>query len=316
MAHELLALGGAYVDINCPDFPFDNDGLPAETEIVGKGYYLDAGGSAPNFVRLCASLDIPTTFIGKVGDDPMGRLFSDLMTSAGVKPALIVDSTVQTNLGMNVVNTAGKSIMTVAGNANQSMSPSEIEARVEELLPGSAFLYLGGCFKLKALLPALPELVRAAKKNGVKTILDHGRLTNGVTLKEQESARDLACMVDYYLPSEGELGQLWGTASSEEGLRNLAKIATGTVIVKQAEKGSMTMLDGGLVKVPAYPVHPIHTIGAGDSFNAGFIAAIRSGMSIPASMQFASATAALKLSREALPTRSEVEAFLETSKQG
>lgn len=313
MAHELLALGGAYVDINCSDFPFGNNGLQPETEVVGDNYYLEPGGSAPNFTRLCASLEVPTTFIGKVGDDTMGHLFADLMRSANVNPALIVDPLVQTSIGMNVVNAAGKSIMTVAGNANQSMRSEEVEAHVEKLLPGSSYLYLGGCFKLKALLPALGELARLARAQGVKTVLDHGRLTNTVTAKEKEAVRNLACEVDYYLPSEGELKQLWGVSSSEEGLRNLAKIATGTVIVKQAEKGAITLQEGRIITAQAFPVQPIHTVGAGDSFNAGFIAAARSGMNISDSMQFACATAALKLSQEALPTRTDVENYLKNA---
>ncbi|MDB5175608.1 MAG: pfkB-3 [Candidatus Saccharibacteria bacterium] len=307
---ELLAIGGAYVDINCPDFPFDNTGLQPETEIVGGDYLFEAGGSAPNFVRLCSALEIPTTFIGKVGEDKMGQVFSDLLEAAGVTPALIVESEVKTNISMNLVNSDGKSIMAVAGNANQSLSAPEVQAKVEELLNTSSYLFIGGCFKLKSLLPAFTELVAAAKDKGVKTVLDHGRLNSGVTADEIETVKRLAQSVDYYLPSTVELQELWQVSSIEEGLQLLARTATGMTVVKDGNNGAVAIVDNAVVKVPAFNVQPIHTVGAGDSFDAGFIAAQSEGKSVFDSIKFACATAALKISQDTLPTRRAVEHYI------
>jgi sugar/nucleoside kinase (ribokinase family) len=58
------------------------------------------------------------------------------------------------------------------------------------------------------------------------------------------------------------------------------------------------------------PVKPIHTVGAGDSFDAGFIAAQSEGQGTLGSIRFACATAALKISQDTLPTRQAIEAYL------
>jgi ribokinase len=307
---ELLAIGGAYVDINCPDFPFDANGLRPETEVVGRDYLVEAGGSAPNFVRLCSSLEIPTTFIGKVGTDQMGGVFRQLLEAAGVTPALIVAPDVQTNISMNLVNDSGKSIMAVAGNANQSLAVPEVRGKTLELLGSTSHLFLGGCFKLKSLLPAFSELVNAAREKGIKTILDHGRLTNGISNDEREAVKQLATQVDFYLPSAAELLELWGTSSTEDGLRHLAQISRGITVLKDGENGAVVLINGEIVRVPAFTVAPIHTVGAGDSFDAGFIAAQREGKSIIDSITFACATAALKISRPTLPTKKAVLSYL------
>jgi ribokinase len=307
---ELLAIGGCYVDINCPDFPLGADGLKPETEVVGANYLFEAGGSAPNFVRMCSALEIPTTFIGKVGEDQMGSVFKSLLEAAGVTPAMIEDPTVQTNISMNLVNSGGKSIMAVVGSANKSMSAPEVQTKVAELLDTSAYLFLGGCFKLKTLMPAYTELVATAKNKGVKTVLDHGRVINGVTADEQEAVKQLALSVDYYLPSTTEMQELWGVSSIEEGLRLLSRNAKGTTVLKDGENGAVSIIDNELVRVPAFDVRPIHTVGAGDSFDAGFIAAQSEGLDVRSSMRFACATAALKISQSTLPTRQGVEAYL------
>lgn len=76
---ELLAVGSAYVDINCTHFPFDDQGFLPETEVVGEDYEVVPGGSALNFVRFCANLGCSAAFVGKVGQDRMGKLLTELV---------------------------------------------------------------------------------------------------------------------------------------------------------------------------------------------------------------------------------------------
>lgn len=306
----VLSLGGVYVDINCPEFPFDDSGLAVETEVVGNAYQFEAGGSAVNFARLCASLELVPTFIGKVGDDAMGRMLDSLLKEAGVRPGFIVDARTATNISMNLVNDAGKSIMAVVGSANQALEITEVKDKILEQLPSAGYLYLGGCLKLKKLLPAFTEIVAQARTHGVKVVLDHGRIVNNVTGEEKNLVRELARGADYYLPSKDEFLELWEVGSIEEGLRLLQKEAAGVIIVKDGANGAATMLNGVIEKVPAYEVEPIHTVGAGDSFGAGFIAAQSEGQDILASIRFGCATAALKISQGLLPTTEAVKSLV------
>lgn len=308
---ELLAIGGAYVDINCSNFPFTDQGLAVETETVGQAYEVEPGGSAVNFARLCRSLEIPTMFIGKVGDDVMGETLTELLTMSGVQPELVVDNSCRTNISFNVTNSHNQTIMSVVGNANQSLTAEEVYERAATKLQDCSHLYIGGCFKLHLLLPAFARLVDLAKDTNTKVALDHGRVHSNVTEEQKAMVRELAKTADYYFPSAQEFVELWGFASPEEGLTKLQPQVTGRIVVKDGEQGAMAIDQGKVLRVPAFSVQPIHTVGAGDSFNAGFMAAQIEGQDLLPSLRFGSATAALKISRQTLPTYNDVSNFLE-----
>lgn len=308
---ELLAIGGAYIDINAPNFPIGEEGLQLETEVVGRRYITELGGSAVNFARLCSSLEIPTTFIGKVGEDEFGAMFSRLLTEHDITPSLATSPDVATNISFNMINKQGKSIMTVVGTANQSLSSEEVYRHASERLPKSSYLFLGGCFKLKKLMPAFVELAKEAKAAGVSVVLDHNRINNHVTEDEKELVRQLALHADIYLPSADEFMQLWEVSSIEQGLRLFAAASEGILIVKDGDQGATTLIDGQVITVPAFTVAPIHTVGAGDSFDAGVIAAQYHGKTLLESIQFGCATAALKISSETLPTYAQVATFID-----
>lgn len=304
---ELIAIGGIYLDLNAPDFPINDGGIQLETEVVGNKYIAELGGSAVNFARLCAKLEIPTTFVGKVGRDPMGQLVSNLLPAAGVLPSLIQSTEVQTNISFNMINSSGESIMAVVGSANQALSSDEVYTRVSERLEQSPYLFLGGCFKLKKLLPAYVKLVDNAKSLGTKVVIDHGRLNTNVTDEEKEVVRKIAIQADIYLPSTEEFIQLWEVNSIEEGLRKFRQLSTAIIVLKDGVNGAVTINDvGEISRTPTFPVSPLHTIGAGDSFNAGFISAQHKGMSMSESIRFGCATGALKISQNELPTYDEV----------
>jgi sugar/nucleoside kinase (ribokinase family) len=104
--------------------------------------------------------------------------------------------------------------------------------------------------------------------------------------------------------------KLWNVPTIQAGLDLLASKGTGTIVVKDGNKGAVVKMDGKIVTIPAFSVNPIHTIGAGDSFDAGFIAAQRRGDDLLKSVTYACATAALKISQEVLPTPSAVTKFI------
>ena len=167
---DIIAVGAAYLDINCPDFPF-GDGLLPNTEVVGRGYILAPGGSAANFTRLCTSLGLTSALVAKIGADAVGQLLVGLLGESGVIPELIVDEQSVTNISMNLADHPGRSIMAVVGNANESLSLAEVGERAATLLPSFSYLYIGGCFKLRRLLPVFNDLLQLAKATGTRVIL-------------------------------------------------------------------------------------------------------------------------------------------------
>ena len=128
-AGELIAIGGAYLDINAPQFPLTEKGIELETEVVGDKYIVEPGGSAVNFARMCTAMEIPATFIGKIGKDELGHILACQLLKASIQPCLIESDEVSTNVSFNMINSEGKTIMAAVGSANQALSPEEVYSR-------------------------------------------------------------------------------------------------------------------------------------------------------------------------------------------
>lgn len=306
----MVAIGTAYIDINCPRFPFDETGFVVETETVGNEYEAVLGGSGLNFCKLCKRLGMSATFVGKIGQDNTGDLLATMLDEADIQSALVVDKKASTNVAVNFINNDGQMIGFVVGTANKMLRPEEVVEASKGVLLKAKYLYISSCFKLKRLLPAFTELVEIAHKAGVTVILDHGRITNGVTKTDLAMVRELAKVADYYMPARDEFLQLWDAETIVEGLELMQSICQGQTIIKDGAGGALSLLDGRVLRVPALEVTPINTIGAGDSFNAGFIAAHHRGLDIEQSMRFGCAAAALKISQEKLPTLAELEVLV------
>ncbi|HKR81785.1 MAG TPA: carbohydrate kinase family protein [Candidatus Saccharimonadales bacterium] len=307
---RILTLGSAYMDVHIPGFPFDEHGLLPETETIGGDYGMTPGGSAVNFARVCTQLGLSATFVGKTGNDVFGQLLAQKLREEGVAPELIADASVSTNIGVNAINENGHTIMLVAGTANRALHADEVVGKVLSLLESVDYLYLGGCFKLKKLMPAFEQLAERAEQKNVKIVVDHGRVPKNATAEDKANVRSLVARADYYFPSQGEFMELWHASDVEAGLRRFTAKAGGTIAVKCASDGAYSVLNGDIVHVPAFHVTPHNTAGAGDTFNAGFIAARHEGFALRKSLEFACAVAALKISRDTLPSRADVDAFL------
>ncbi|HYD35839.1 MAG TPA: carbohydrate kinase family protein [Vitreimonas sp.] len=304
---DILYLGTTYLDINTHHFPVE-ESLVLETETVGGEYVAELGGSSLNSARLAAALELKPLFIGKVGNDVFGQQVQLLMKQAGVESGLIVSPYHQTNLGINYSNSEGKTVMTVVGTANQSLQAEEIMAQISQHLPRVKYLYLSGYFKLAALRDAYPELIKQAHQAGVKVVVDHGRPNNRTSSSELENLRTILATVDLYLPSHDEFLTVWETESLELGLEKVKAVINGKVAVKLGSKGAIGFDETkDNVQADAFAVEIFHTVGAGDSFNTGFIKGLTLKYSFAQALRLGCATAALKISQPHLPNLAQVD---------
>lgn len=309
MAIKVISFGVAYRQITGLNFPV-GDGLPKEKEIVGGAYEVTAASSALNFAQVIDGLGVETSFIGKVGDDVDGRDVTDLIAKSGVTPHLIVDPQVQTNYAINFVDQTD-SVMTVIGTASASVTAEEVDSKLKEVGSEGDILYLGGCFKMKSLLAdGYINIIENAHKLGMKVALDHGRVHNLVTDEEKETMRKMVGIVDMYFPSSEEFAALWGDGEFDEKLKELRNHSRAIICVKDGVNGVYGMKDENIVHVPAFSVPVRNTVGAGDSFNAGFIKAQIDEKSFEESLRCGCATAAVMISESGFPSTERVEAFL------
>ncbi len=295
---DAVALGSCYVDINPEDYPFGSEGVAIETELVGGAYQASAGGSAVNFCRSLSSMGLKTAFVGMAGQDEVGEILAAMLKKDGVEPNLAYRPGLQTNIGFNMTNPAGEQIMCIAGTANPALNPEDIMPILEKLVPNSKVLYVGGCLKLRSFIAGFPQLSRLARANSCDLVVDHGRYVAGVTQEIIKAVQDFALSADYYLPSRDEFCQLWSVASIEEGLRKLYGLAPHlSVVVKDGENGAYYCPDGVPTLVKTVKVRKVvSATGAGDSFNAGLVAALSQGRSLADSISHGCAVAAAKIS--------------------
>jgi ribokinase len=303
---DVIAVGTCYVDINASNFPFPGTGIPVETELIGGDYEKVPGGSAVNFCRLLGKLGLETAFIGMAGEDLDGNDLELLLEQFGIQAELIHRPELQTSLGFNLTNPQGEHIMQVVGTAHNALHPDFVIPKLEQTLAGAKLLYLGGCFKLKAFAGAFGEVVRLAQKHSAGLVVDHGRIPDDVSDEMLSAVSELAKGAAYYFPSRDEFCRLWNVASIEDGLRLLHEQSPKlTVVTKDGSNGAYYWANDAVQHTKAEKVdNVVDVTGAGDSFNAGVMAAILQELPLSDAVTYGCRVAGAKVAGRAIPSLS------------
>ena len=161
-------------------------------------------------------------------------------------------------------------------------------------LASARHFHLSSLFLHKALQPDLPGILRQLKSEGLSLSLD----TNDDPEDSWGAPLDeLLGIVDIFLPNEDEACRITGKSDAESAIGALAK-RVPLVAIKCGKRGSLVEEAGRRWFVPAQLVTPVDTIGAGDSFDAGFLAAYLRGEAPEVCAGFGNRTAALSTLRQ------------------
>ena len=160
----------------------------------------------------------------------------------------------------------------------------------DEVLKQARHLHFSSYFLQPGLRPAVPELFRRAQALGLTTSLDPQWDPEE---RWEFDAAEILPQVDVFLPNEKELRYLTRTPNMHEALASLSDYAQ-RVVVKHGNRGSYTWQQHRLHHQPPFlNEHVVDAIGAGDSFNAGFIREFVRGGSLEACQTFGNLTGAL-----------------------
>ena len=110
--------------------------------------------------------------------------------------------------------------------------------------------------------------------------------------------------IDVFLPNEMEALSLARISSLDDAVARLRSAGAGTVVVKAAARGVIGAQASETVEVPAFPLRVVDSTGAGDSFDAGFLAAYLNGEPLRRCMEIGTRAAACRRRRSAVPRRS------------
>lgn len=262
----------------CVDFLMTGkDVVPefGQVEKIVEDYFLEMGGSCSIFACQAAKLGLRVAILGKVGKDQFGELILNRMQESGVDTQYVeIDAGLKTGCGIALCKPDGdRAIMTYMGTINvltEGDVQDEWLALAQHLHHGSYYLHTG-------LRPGIPNIFRRARDLGLTISLDTNWDPEG---RWGEGLAEAIRMVDIFFPNEQEAMRIANAEGIQEAVRELHNLGAKIVAVKQGAKGAIVSDGKNIQHCSVEPVTGGDSVGAGDSFDAGFLAGWLGGFSL------------------------------------
>ena len=275
----LLVFGSLNVDLV---FQVETLPRPGET-VLCPGYAQAAGGKGANQAAAAARAGATVRMVGQVGDDDFGRFAHAALAAAGVDGAGIATSAGATGIAVIGVDREAENQIMVASGANLETHAGQIDDA--ELRPGVTLLCQN-----EIRPEATFALLERAKALGARTILN---LAPALAVP----ARVLDAL-DLLLVNQIEAQMAAGSGGEPVDLaRSLARRHGLTCVVTLGRQGALAIGPAGGHLVPALPVEPVDTTGAGDAFAGVLAAGLDLGRTLPEALRRASVAAGLACTR-------------------
>ncbi|UJH67047.1 ribokinase [Allomuricauda sp. SCSIO 65647] len=300
---KLVVVGSSNMDlvISVPKIP-----EIGETVLGGKSSMVFGGKGANQAVASIRSGG-DVSYIAKVGDDLFGENMKTYFKNEGFRTELILtDASEPTGIAQIFVSEKGENSIAVASGANMKLMPKDIEP-FTHLIKNSKVVLL----QLETPLETVGYIASIAFQNNVKLILNPA--------PARRLNKDLLKRVWLITPNETEASILTGIKvedliSAEKAAKDLLKKGVSNVIVTLGENGSLLCNKKSICHFPAFKTKSVDTTAAGDVFNGTLAVGITNDKSLPESISFATAAAALSVTKEgaqpSIPTNAEIDNFL------
>ncbi len=239
--------------------------LPQERELLADGMILTLGSSSAIVAHNLAALGSRVGFQSRIGDDPLGQIALDRLQQSGVDVSLVRRVPGSTTTGLTVIlhHEAWRNILTYAGTiAETSWQDLDLD-----YLGDSRHFHFSSYYLQRALRPRVGELFQYLKSKGLTISLD----TNDDPDDRWEGGlHEVLRHVDVFLPNEREACKAAGTEDLEAALGKLSDLVP-LVVVKLGREGAMAQRGAERFASPSHKVVAVDAVGAGDSFDAGFL---------------------------------------------
>ena len=271
--------------------------------VIGTGFETSPGGKGANQAVAAARMGYPVKMVGMVGQDVYGPTLLENLGHAGVGTEAMEPVAGPSGLAPIFLAENGDNAIIVIPGANGKVD-SEYVDRHAELIRSAGMVLC----QLEIPIETLTHALALCAETGVPVMLDPAP---AAPLPDQVWSQ-----VAWFTPNETEAAfYLENESKPEEAAQQLlAKGLRGLVLKRGGEGVYVAIAEGQAGCVRAFKVDAVNTVGAGDCFNGAFAAALLEGHDPFAAARFASAAAAISVTRPgaqaSMPSRAEVDAFL------
>ena len=280
-----------------------------------SGYSMAVAGAEFNVAVGLARLNLPVTYLTRLGEDPFGQKIVRTLQRNGIGSEFVSFSKERSTGFMlkSKVSTGDPKIFYFRkGSAASTLSKEDVD-RMD--FSGYGFVHLTGIF------PALSESTKEASFYLIKKAREHGLTVSfDPNLRPQlwpdtetmvQTLNEFAALSDYVLPGEAEGELLCGDRDPRKIGQFYLERGAKAVVTKMGSRGAYLMTEQDQELVPGFSIEKVvDTVGAGDGFAAGILSALMEGKNLYEAVRRANAVGAIQVTsigdNDGLPSRAQL----------
>ena len=284
-----------------------------------SGYSMAVAGAEFNVAVGLARLNMPVTYLTRLGEDPFGQKIVRTLQRNGIGSEFVSFSKERSTGFMlkSKVSTGDPKIFYFRkGSAASTLSKEDVD-RMD--FSGYGFVHLTGIF------PALSESTKEASFYLIKKAREHGLTVSfDPNLRPQlwpdtetmvQTLNEFAALSDYVLPGEAEGELLCGDRDPRKIGQFYLERGAKAVVTKMGSRGAYLMTEQDQELVPGFSIEKVvDTVGAGDGFAAGILSALMEGKNLYEAVRRANAVGAIQVTsigdNDGLPSRAQLAGFM------
>jgi ribokinase len=309
MSTQIVVVGSINLDLVAA-----TQRIPSAGETIsGISFRTFPGGKGANQAVAAARLEGSVSMVGKIGADAFGDQLRESLEESNVNTRAVEVVPGSSGVALITTDAKGENAITVVAGANAQLSPADLDTHID-LIRNAGILLT----QLEIPIETVEYLAAIAFRERIPLVLDPA--------PARPLPESLLKCVTWLTPNETETSILLrrspgalSDASIEDAANDLLARGSRNVILKLGSRGCYLALEDGTRQLmPAYVVDAVDTTAAGDAFNGAFAVAMLKGQSPLESAAWASAVAAISVTRRgaqaSMPSAAEVDRFLEESR--
>jgi len=271
------------------------------TETLMERSELRAGGSAANAALAVSWLGGDSQLLSMVGNDEIGAWLGGLFHAQGASLAVCE---APTTLTVGLIHSCGERTFFTTRGHLEALSYELLRPALRPASDPHAIALLSGVFLTPALRESYPQLLRELKALGYDVALDTNWPPQGWSAQLRSEVAGWISDCDHVLLNDLEVRSLADEDDLEKAIARVMPLlrAGASLVVKTGARGAIGLEDDHRCDAAAPQAQIFDTIGAGDSFNAGYLLARLDGAALPAALSAGCRAAAAIISR--FPRRS------------